>query len=56
MASDQVENMLPKRWHQITAEQQRAEFEALLRSPYWEFLPDEIQELIKNLPFKDLEA
>ena len=53
MASDQVESLQPKRWQKITPEQRRAEFEALLRSPYWEFLPDEIQELIKNLPYND---
>lgn len=34
MASDQVESLQPKRWQKITPEQQRAEFEALLRSPY----------------------
>lgn len=53
MASDLVEKMQPKRWRQLPPEQRREEFEALLRSPYWQFLPDEIQDLIKNLPLKD---
>lgn len=53
MASDPVESMLPKRWRHKPPAQRRAEVEALRRSPYWAFLPDEIQELIENLPFKD---
>lgn len=39
------------RWHALSTEEQKREFLELTRSPYWEFLPEDIQfRIIRLLP------
>lgn len=37
------------RWHSLTSEEQKREFLELTHSPYWDFLPEEIQGRIMRL-------
>lgn len=38
-----------EKWHTLPIEEKKRQFEELVRSPYWHFLPDEIQGRIKDL-------
>jgi hypothetical protein len=37
------------RWSSLTLAEKRQEFRELIRSPYWPFLPEDIQKRIRNL-------
>ena len=55
MSEKQAETWSPKRWERLSPQQRRREFDELVKSPYWDFLPEEIQERVKKLPLNDEE-